>query len=91
MIMDEGLIGVVVLCFIAIVVSTVFHKLMKSYWFAIAVSAITSSAILHLVSYLWVGYLDSFFMISFVIGLFISVFVSAVVGSAIHTKEARYK
>ena len=74
------MIGLSIFLVVCISVSLVSCRLASNYFLACLISASFSSIIFQILNYLFLGYLDPFFIIAFTIGTFYALIVSVLVG-----------
>ena len=55
--MTDGSIGIILLVVIASGCGYIFHIKVKDYWRANIISALTASFLLHVLNYIWLGYI----------------------------------
>ncbi len=72
--------SILVFTIIALVISAIFHAIIKNYGKAIITSAIISAILFQVVIYIGLGYLDPFFIIALIVTGGIATLISAVVG-----------
>lgn len=82
--MTEGLIGIFLFAALIIGGSIFFHRKISRIWIASALTAIGASLLLQVISYIYLGYLDSFYMIAFVASLFWGLLGSLIIGHIMH-------
>jgi hypothetical protein len=81
--MDEGAIGIIVLVFISVLVSLVFHVLYNDYTNASLMSGMLSITIFLVISHIVSGP-EKFLLIAFAEGGFLSIIISLAVGGIIY-------
>ena len=84
--MTDGLIGIILLLIIASGFGYIFHRKIKDYRKANIISAITSGIVLHMLNYIWLGYVDPFFIISLVVAVIISFLISGFIGKLVRRR-----
>jgi membrane protein DedA with SNARE-associated domain len=72
--------AVVIVVGVTIIISIIFHYLRPLYLQASLLSALTSTVVYQVLSYLEGGYLDPFFLIGLVTGTFLALAISLIVG-----------
>jgi hypothetical protein len=72
--------AVIIVGGVTIIISIIFHYFRPAYLQASMLSALTSTVVYQVLSYLEGGYLDPFFIIGLVTGTFIALSLSLVVG-----------
>ena len=82
--MDEGAIGIIVLVFISILVSLVFHIFYKNFTNASLISGILSITIFLVISHIVSGP-EKFLLIAFANGGILSTLISLAVGGIVYT------
>ena len=82
--MGEGLLGIVLLVLLASIAAVIYHHFVNEYWRANIYAAATASIILHVIGYLWNGYLEPFFIISLVVATLLSLLIASIIGSLVH-------
>jgi hypothetical protein len=80
--MDQGAQGIIIHSVISLVAAATTHGLIRSFWSACYVSAITSAIVFNLVATIQQGYLDKFFLVALIFSGFYAFAISAVVGLA---------
>ena len=81
--MDQGLVGMMVLCGASVMTALIFHINLKRFWVASVLAALTASIIFQVIGYLVLGYLDPFFMIALVTGGLVALILAVLVGLSI--------
>ena len=77
---DEGSIGIIILCGISILIATGFHYKLKNPIVAIVLSTFSASIAFQVIAYIDLGYLDPFFIIAFGFSSGITFLISLLVG-----------
>jgi len=62
--MDEGIQGIIILSIITIISGISWHSFVKNILFAVIGATITTAITFQIANYLYIGYLDPFFMIA---------------------------
>ena len=81
--MDQGLVGMMVLCGVSVMTALIFHSKLKRFWAASVFAALTASIIFQVIGYLVLGYLHPFFMIALVTGGLVALIIAVLVGLSI--------
>ena len=81
--MDQGLVGMMVLCGVSVMSALIFHIKLKRFWVASVLAALTASIIFQVIGYLVLGYLDPFFMIALVTGGLVALILAGLVGLSV--------
>lgn len=91
--MSQGTLGVLLLVAVVVVASFLMHRVIGHYWIANLVAAALGTTILHVVSYISLGYSDPFDVVSipfsFLVGLGISAFVGTAWRDITRSRERR--
>ena len=77
---DEGSIGIIILCGISILTAIGFHYKLKKPLVATILSTFSASIGFQVIAYIQLGYLDPFFIIAFGISSGITFLISLLVG-----------
>jgi hypothetical protein len=77
---DEGSIGLIILCTISALIAIGFHYKFKKPIVAAILSTVSASIAFQVIAYMHLGYLDPFFVIAFGISLGITLLISLLVG-----------
>jgi len=80
---------IIVLCILSVVVSCIFYKKYRNYFFACILSGIVSSFLFQIIGFLIVGHLDPFFLVAFLKITIIAFAISIVVGIAFFYKRIK--
>jgi hypothetical protein len=80
--MDQGTQGIIIHSLISLVVAVTTHGLIRSFWLACYVSAITSAIVFNVLATIQQGYLDKFFLVALIFSGFYAFAIAAVVGWA---------
>jgi len=78
--MNASIEGVRVLVIISVLVGIIAHYNIKQYSKALILSGLISSVLFQVAAWIYIGYLDPFFIIALVTGMIIASLISAVVG-----------
>lgn len=85
--MSDNLLQIFCFLVLSIIVSIIFHKIVKIYLIACILSGLSTIIIYQIIGYFIIGYLDPFFQIAFVIGGSIAFVIAVFVGIPIRKKE----
>ena len=77
---EEGSVGIIILCGISILLAIGFHYKLKSPIVATILSTFSASIAFQVIAYIHIGYLDPFFIIAFILSSGITFLISLLVG-----------
>lgn len=77
--MENELLGILATILIPVIVRIVLHRYLRPGFPGNLFSALVSSFVFQMTNYFWLGYLEPFFTIAFVVGVVIAFLISSIV------------
>ena len=87
--MSESTVGVLILVACATATALVMHRRETRYFRACVWAALAADVLFQIVAYLYVGYLDPFFLVALIFGFFAAFLVAVAVGIPFHIARKR--
>jgi len=86
---SEDILGILVFTITAMVCAVAWHSLCKKYFLAVAGATLTTTVGFQLINYLFLGYLDPFFLIAMSISAPIAFIISGLTGMPFRAKRSK--